>query len=147
MANPIKTPEQLLAYRPLKELIAGKGDAVHAAAPADSVYSALQTMSAHHIGFLVVLEGTRLVGVVSERDCARKVDLQDRSAKTTSVRDIMTTEVVTVGPDQTIPQCMALMHSHGFRHLPVVDRGTVVGVLSIRDLMRVVLEDSAPRGV
>ena len=109
-------------------------------APTDSVLTALQAMAAHGIGFLVVLEGTRLAGVVSERDYARKVILQDRSSRDTHVRDIMTSDVVTVTPTHTIPQCMALMSAHGFRHLPVVEAGAVIGVLSIRDLLKAVIE-------
>jgi CBS domain-containing protein len=140
MANPLKTPEQLLAYRPLKELLAAKPKAVHAAGPADSVFSALQLMANRQIGFLVVLERNRLVGVVSERDYARKVALQNRSSKDTAVREIMTDKVVTVTLAHTIPQCMALMHAHGFRHLPVMDGDTVTGVLSIRDLRKATIE-------
>ena len=136
MATLIKTPEQLLAYRPLKDLLAVKPKGVYSVGQADSVYSALQLMADRGIGFCVVLEGNRLVGVVSERDYARKVILQNRSSKDTVVRDIMTQKVVTVTPEETIPQCMALMHTHGFRHLPVVEGGAVIGVLSIRDLLR-----------
>jgi CBS domain-containing protein len=140
MENPIKTPEQLLAYRPLKELLAAKPKVVHATKPADSVFSALEVMATHGIGFLVVLEGTRLVGVLSERDYARKVALQDRSSKDTAVSEIMTRNVVTVTADQTIPQCMALMNSHGFRHLPVMESDAVIGVLSIRDLLKATID-------
>jgi CBS domain-containing protein len=140
MANPIKTPEQLLAYRPLKDLLATKSKALHSVRPADSVLAALQLMADHGIGFLVVLEGDRLVGVLSERDYARKVILQNKSSKDTPVREIMTDKVVTVALEHTIPQCMALMHAHGFRHLPVMDGDTVIGVLSIRDLLKATIE-------
>ena len=140
MAAGLRTPEQLLAYRPLNELLAAKPAIVHAAAPADSVYAALQRMADHGIGFLVVLDGDRLAGVLSERDYARKVILRDRSSKDTLVRDIMTTDVVTVAPDHSIPQCMTLMSAHGIRHLPVVERGKVIGVLSVRDLLKAVVQ-------
>jgi CBS domain-containing protein len=83
-----------------------------------------------------VLDGARLVGVMSERDYARKVILRDKSSKDTTVADIMTSSVVTVTPEHTVPQCMALMDKHGFRHLPVVENGGVIGVLSIRDLLK-----------
>ena len=136
MANPIKTPEQLLAYRPLKDLLAAKGKAVHGTKPTDSVFAALQLMEDHGIGFLVVMDGARLVGVLSERDYARKVVLKNKSSRDTPVREIMTEKVVTVTPEETIPQCMALMNTHGIRHLPVMDGGTVIGVLSIRDLLK-----------
>jgi len=140
MANPIKTPEELLAYRPLKDLLAAKPKVVHSVMPTDSVYSALQVMEKQGIGFLAVLDSGRLAGVLSERDYARKVALQSRSSKDTPVRDIMTTKVVTVTPSQTVPQCMALMHSHGFRHLPVMEGDAVIGVLSIRDLLKATIE-------
>jgi signal-transduction protein with cAMP-binding, CBS, and nucleotidyltransferase domain len=140
MANPIKTPEELLAYRPLKDLLAAKPKIVHAAQVADSVISALQLMAQHSIGFLVVLDGSRLAGVLSERDYARKVVLQSKSSKDTLVREIMTDQVVTVTLQHTIPQCMALMHSHSFRHLPVMEGNAVIGVLSIRDLLKATIE-------
>ena len=137
MANPIKTPEQLLAYRPLKDLLAVKGNAVYAAAPTDSVFTAISLMADRGVGFLVVMDGKRLVGVLSERDYARKIVLQNKSSRDTPVREIMTEKVVTVTVEQTIPQCMALMNSHGIRHLPVMDGGgAVIGVLSIRDLLK-----------
>ena len=136
MVGLIKTPEQLLAYRPLKELLAGKPKAVQSVRPTDSVLSALQLMAEHSIGFLVVLDGGRLVGVMSERDYARKVILRNRASKDTPVREIMTATVVTVTPEDTVPQCMALMDKHGFRHLPVVENDAVIGVLSIRDLLK-----------
>jgi len=136
MVSLIKTPEQLLAYRPLKGLLAAKPNVVYSVRPTDSVLSALQLMADHGIGFLVVLDGTRLVGVMSERDYARKVILRNKSSKDTMVRDIMTESVVTVTPEHTVPQCMALMDEHGFRHLPVVESGAVIGVLSIRDLLK-----------
>ena len=132
----IKTPEQLLAYRPLKGLLAAKPNVVYSVRPTDSVLSALQLMADHGIGFLVVLDGARLVGVMSERDYARKVILRNKSSKDTMVRDIMTESVVTVTPEHTVPQCMTLMDQHGFRHLPVVESGVVIGVLSIRDLLK-----------
>jgi CBS domain-containing protein len=140
MAGLMKTPDQLLAYRPLKELLAAKAAAVHATKPADSVFSALQLMANHKIGFLVVLDGNRLVGVMSERDYARKVVLQNKSSKDMPVSEVMTRDVVTVTSDHTIPQCMALMNTHGFRHLPVVEGEAVIGVLSIRDLLKATIE-------
>jgi len=136
MVSLIKTPEQLLAYRPLKELLAAKPKVVYSVRPTDSVLSALQLMADHGIGFLVVLDGAHLAGVMSERDYARKVILRNKSSKDTTVRDIMTENVVTVTPEHTVPQCMALMDKHGFRHLPVVENGGVIGVLSIRDLLK-----------
>ena len=140
MATGVRTPEQLLAYRPLIELFGGQSRPVYAAAPDESVYSALQRMAQHGIGFLVVLDGKRLAGVVSERDYARKVVLQGRSSSDTPVGDIMTAEVVTVAPADSVEHCMRLVTDRRIRHLPVVEGGDVVGVLSIGDLVKAVIE-------
>jgi CBS domain-containing protein len=133
--SPIKTPDELLKYRSLRQILADRHAVVHSVGPSDTVLGSLEQMAAHNVGFLVVLEQGALVGVLSERDYARKVILQGRASKDTPVRDIMTRDVVTVGPDESLSQCMALMRSKGFRHLPVVQHGNVVGVLSIRDLL------------
>jgi CBS domain-containing protein len=136
----LKTPEQLLAFKPLKRVLAAKTSGAHAVAPDASILDALRLMADKEIGFLVVLDGAKLVGVVSERDYARKVVLQGKASNDTPVRDIMTHDVVSVGLAHTIPECMALMNQHRFRHLPVVDDGAVVGVLSIRDLLKETVE-------
>jgi CBS domain-containing protein len=136
METPFKTPEQLLQYRSLKQVLADKGTTVYRVSPGDPIFSALELMAKRSIGFLTVDENGKLVGVLSERDYARKVILQGRASKETPVRDIMTKDVVTVTIEQTVPQCMALMNKHGFRHLPVMSGDEVVGVLSIRDLLK-----------
>ena len=136
MEPAIKTPEQLLRFRSLPQILADKARGVHAVEPGSSVYSAIALMADKNIGVVLVLQEGKLAGVLSERDYARKVVLQNRSSKETLVREIMTKEVVTVTPDETIPQCMALMHAGGFRHLPVVADGKPIGVLSIRDLLK-----------
>jgi len=136
MEPPIKTPEQLLRYRSLRQILADKSENVYAVQPGDSVFSAIQLMADKNLGIVLVEQNGRLVGVLSERDYARKIILQGRSSKDTLVREIMTTNVVTVTPDHTIPQCMALMNSGGFRHLPIVVDGKTIGVLSIRDLLK-----------
>jgi CBS domain-containing protein len=136
MEPPIKTPEQLLRYRSLDQILADKGNVVYAVSPNESVFSALQLMAEKNIGFVTVEENTKLVGVLSERDYARKVILQGRASKDTPVGDIMTKDVVTVSVEQTVPQCMELMSTRGFRHLPVVSGLKVLGVLSIRDLLK-----------
>ena len=97
-------------------------------------------MADREIGFLVVRDGAALVEVVSERDYARKVVLQGKASSDTPVEAIMTREVVSVDLANTIPECMALMNQHGFRHLPVIDGGTVIGVLSVRDLLKEIVE-------
>jgi len=136
MDSPIKTPEQLLRYRSLLQIIADRPAIVHSVAPGDTVFTAVERMASANVGFLVVLDGGNLAGVVSERDYARKVILQGRASKDTAVRDIMTRDVVTVTADRTLPECMALMRDQGFRHLPVVEQARVVAVLSMRDLLR-----------
>jgi CBS domain-containing protein len=98
--------------------------------------AALQTMAEKNVGLLVVLEQERLVGIVSERDCARRAVLAGKPLDTTPVSDIMITDVVTVGLAQTFADCLRLMHQHGIRHLLVMDGGQVVAVVSIRDLLR-----------
>jgi CBS domain-containing protein len=140
MESPFNTPEQLLAYKSLKQLLAAKPSGVHAIAPTDSMLSALQVMADKGIGFLVVLDGGKLVGVLSERDYARKVELRGKAAKDVPVRDVMIDKVVSVTPEHTIPQCMAVMHDKAFRHLPVVENGKLIGVLSIRDILKEIVE-------
>ena len=135
MESPIKTPEQLLKYRSLEQILAGKGGAVYAVNPADSVLAAVRQMSLHNVGFLVVLDRATLAGVLSERDCARKALQEGRAPKDVRVGDIMVRDVFTVTLEQTLPHCMALMHERGVRHLPVLDQGRVAGVVSMRDLL------------
>ena len=135
MDNPIKPPEEILAYRSLRRILASKPKALWTVAPADSVLTAMQIMSDKDIGFLVVMEREAVAGVVSERDCARRVVLAKKSPETISVADIMVRNVITIDADHTFADCLRLMHQHGIRHLPVVDKGKVIAVVSIRDLL------------
>lgn len=123
------------------QLLAVKGSAVHAIGPDEPVLAAIQAMADHGIGALVVMRGDELVGIVSERDYARKVILKGRSSAETPVWQIMSSPVVTVTPDTSVPTCMMLMTERRIRHLPVVQDGRVVGVLSIGDLVRAVIEE------
>ncbi len=102
----------------------------------DSVYDAIALMSEKNVGALPVLKSGKLTGIVSERDYARKVVLQNRSSKETRVADIMTSKVRHVSPDQSIDECMALMSKHHFRHLPVVENGDLKGIISINDVVK-----------
>ena len=125
----------------LSHLLDGKGHAVFAVAPGASVIDAIRSMADNHVGALLVMEGPRLSGIVSERDYARKVILMGRSSSTTAVREIMSAPVVTVSPEQTVEDAMRLMTDRRIRHLPVVLGESVLGVVSIGDLVKSLIED------
>ena len=127
--------------RNVRHLLESKGSEVYSVAPDAPVVEAIRLMAQRGIGALVVLEGERLAGVVSERDYARKVVLQGRSSSTTRVLEIMTPDVVQVGLDDTVDHCMKLVTDRRLRHLPVVQDRHVVGVVSIGDLVKAVIED------
>ena len=114
---------------------------VFTVAPDDSVLDAVRMLARHDIGALVVVEGDRVVGVVSERDCARKVILGTRAAADTPVRDIMTAEVMVIDPGKTSAECMALMTDSRLRHLPVMDGSRLLGLVSIGDLVKDIISD------
>ena len=120
----------------VRHLLDRKGRAIHAIAPEDPVLEAIQLMADHHVGALLVMKGDELVGILSERDYARKVILQGRSSKDTRVADIMTAPVISVTPAHTVHQCMEMVTANRIRHLPVVDSGRVVGIVTIGDLVR-----------
>lgn len=115
--------------------------AVHTIAPDATVFEAVRLMAEKNIGGLLVLEGGSVVGVVTERDLARKFFPMARPAQDTPVRDIMTTQVMYVGPGRTSEECMALMTENRFRHLPVLDKGQLVGLVSIGDLVKDVISE------
>ena len=135
MDSPLRRPEEILAYRSLREIVGAKPRSLWSVGPADSAFSALQIMADKNIGFLVVLERGALLGVLSERDLARRLLLEKKTPETTPVRDLMVREVVTVDPTHAFADCLRLMHQHGIRHLPVVERGKPIAVVSIRDLL------------
>jgi CBS domain-containing protein len=116
-------------------------NAVHRTAPDSTVYEAIAAMAEHGIGALLVTEGERIVGIVTERDYARKIVLAGRSSKETPVADVMTPEVLVVSPQQTTEECMALMTENRLRHLPVLDNGRLVGLVSIGDLVKDIISE------
>jgi CBS domain-containing protein len=132
-----KRVQQLLAEK------GARGGEVWSVGPDDSVFRALEIMAERNVGALVVLDGGRLVGVLSERDYARRVILRGLASRDVRVRDLMTAEVVTVGLDDTVGGCMQRMTAGRFRHLPVVDAGRVVGVVSIGDVVATIMADQA----
>jgi CBS domain-containing protein len=124
----------------LSQILDQKGHGIHAVAAGASVIDAIRSMADNHVGALLVMDGSKLVGIVSERDYARKVILHGRASATTAVREIMSAPVVTVGPDDTVDQAMRIMTDKRIRHLPVVQGEQVIGVLSIGDLVRSVID-------
>lgn len=120
----------------LNQLLSAKGGQVFSIRPDAKVIEALQLMALKDVGALVVMEGEKLVGIISERDYARKVILHGRSSQDVMVRDIMTSGVFTVAPSATVEECMALVTRKRIRHLPVLENGALIGVVSIGDLVK-----------
>ena len=116
---------------------------VHSIVPIASVYEAIEVMAVRHIGALPVLQDDKLVGIISERDYARKVILKDKSSKQTRVSEIMTRDVIRVTPKDRVDACIEKMREHHIRHLVVEDEGMVVGMLSLRDLFTEVIAEQA----
>jgi CBS domain-containing protein len=127
--------------KPVSEVLKRQDGTLWHVRPNDTVFDALKLLADHEVGALVVMEGAALVGVLSERDYTRKVALQGRNSKETLVADIMSRKVIAVGPKTGTRDCMALMREKRIRHLPVVDGGTVLGMISIRDLMADIIDD------
>ena len=125
------------------QLLNIKGTEVFSVGPEDSVLHAIEVMATRHVGALLVMTQGSLVGIISERDYARKVILKNRSSHDTPVGDIMTASPVSVAPEDTVHHCMQLMTEGRFRHLPVVESGRVVGMLSIGDLVKAVIEEQS----
>lgn len=125
----------------IKEILEGKGSQVWTIAPDASVMDALKLMAEKEIGALLVTEDGRLVGIVSERDYARKVVLKGRASRDTRVQEIMAKRVICTQLDQTVEECMALMTEKRVRHLPVMSDGQVVGIVSVGDLVKSIIAD------
>jgi CBS domain-containing protein len=127
--------------RPILELLKKRAPVNWSLSPQDTVFDALQTLANHNVGALMVLDNGKLVGVFSERDYTRKIALAGRSSKETRVNDIMTANVISVAPTVRTRDCLALMSKKKIRHLPIVDGDTVLGMISIRDIMDDIIAD------
>ena len=124
----------------VRDMIRKKGYEVFTIAPEATVFEALNLMAEHNIGALLVMTGDEIKGIVSERDCIRKVDVMGRNTKDTPISQIMTSDVITVDADQPLEDCMGLMIEKNIRHLPVCEGKNLLGLLSVRDVLREVIE-------
>ena len=129
----------------VRQLLESKSPEVFAGGPASAVIDAIRLMAEKGIGAVLVMEGRSLVGILSERDYARKIVLHERSSRTTRVSDIMTAKVVTVAPSEQVEHCLQLVTDYRIRHLPVVDGNGVIGVISIGDLVKSVIDEQAQK--
>jgi CBS domain-containing protein len=125
----------------VKQILDSKGHDIYAVSPKDTVYESLQQMADKRIGALLVMDDDKLLGIVTERDYARKVILEGKASRDIQVEEIMTRKVLCVAPERTVDECMALMSDKRARHLPVVDHKQVIGVVSIGDLVKVVISE------
>ena len=124
----------------VKDLIRKKGSHVFAVKPDSSVLEALALMAEKNTGAVMVMSGSKVVGILSERDCVRKGELVGKTAKSTKVSEIMTSKVLYVETSQTLEECMAIMIDKNIRHLPVYESGSLVGLISVRDVLKEVVD-------
>jgi CBS domain-containing protein len=141
--SPRESGRQMELRDPIRLVLKSKGANVWSVPPGVSVYDAIAIMSERQIGALPVIEAAKLVGIVSERDYARKVILKGRSSKETQVKEIMTSPVIYATPQETVDECMRIMTANHVRHLPMVEGGRVVGIVSIGDLVRWIISSQA----
>jgi len=127
--------------RTVRQLLDNKPAAIHAVSTDTPVIDAIRVMARERIGAVLVMDGVRLLGIVSERDYARKIVLEGRSSRETQVNAIMSADVVTVSPEQNVADCMEIVSERRIRHLPVVEDGTVIGMVSIGDLVAAVIAE------
>ena len=124
----------------VRDMIRRKGTEVFTIAPEATVLDALNMMAKHNIGALLVMSENEMAGIISERDCIRKVDVKGRTARDTKISEIMTSDVITVEASQPLEECMSLMIEKNIRHLPVCEGKDLLGVVSVRDVLREVIE-------
>lgn len=135
--------QSLALVETVREILDAKSRQIWSVTPETTVYDAIATMAERGIGALMVIEGGRLVGIVSERDYARKVILQGKHSKDTEVREIMTSPVITVTPEHTVEQCMEIVTNRRVRHLPVLAGESVAGMVSAGDLIKAIISAQA----
>lgn len=124
----------------VRDMIRKKGGEIFSTTPAASVLEALKSMAKHNTGALLVMDGTDVSGILSERDCVRKLELSGKTSKDTRVKEIMTSKVISIAADEDLETCMTLMLERNIRHLPVYDKGKLLGLISVRDVLREVVE-------
>jgi CBS domain-containing protein len=124
----------------VRDMIRKKGYQVFSIGPDATVLDALNMMAEHNIGALLVMSDGEMVGIVSERDCVRKVDVMGKNAKETKIKDIMTSNVITLEASHPLEECMSLMIEKNFRHMPVCEGKELLGILSVRDVLKEVIE-------
>lgn len=125
----------------VRQILESKGYNIHATSPDDWVIDAIKLMASASVGALLVLEDGHMAGIISERDYTRKVILNNRSSQNTRVRDIMSSDVVSVTPEQNIEDCMVMMSNYHVRHLPVVEDGKAIGMLSVMDVVKSIISE------
>jgi len=124
----------------VRDMLRKKGSEVYSVTSSETVYDALEMMAKHNTGAVLVMSDNAVEGIVSERDCVRKVDLAGKNAKTTKVSEIMTVKVIGVEASQDLEECMNLMIDNNIRHLPVYDNGKLMGLISVRDVLKEVVD-------
>jgi CBS domain-containing protein len=125
----------------VRDILTSKGNNVYFVEPSMMVYHAVERMCEKNIGALLIVDNGRLVGIFTERDYARKLILKGKSSKTTPISELMTQNPITVTPEHTVDECMALMTGKFIRHLPVMDNGELVGLISIGDVVKLTIEE------
>jgi predicted transcriptional regulator len=135
--------EAIIVAEKIVSILNNKDDHIWSVGPDETVYDAIALMADKRIGALLVVSERKLIGIISERDYARKIILRGRSSRDTPVREIMTSSLITVTPDHTVDECMRLVTEHRIRHLPVLDNDRLVGLISIGDLVNSIIEAQA----
>ncbi len=124
----------------VRDLIRKKGGQIFSLGPEATVYDAMKLMAEKNTGAVLVMDGNKIAGIISERDCVRKVELAGKTAKTAKLSEIMTSKVLYVEASQSLEECMAVMIDKNIRHLPVYENGTLLGVISVRDVLKEVVD-------